>query len=352
MHAETGIGGTMLNWAHLRTLLPAYNWNVIYMDAKGRERLWEEYVAPVVEEMRKRFREGSMKSKTCGEKCAAVCKKVNREKIDYEPITSLGAQLGIFDIDIIQVITARADALGFDAIEAGNTVAWALEARDRGHLSFDYLGRTTLEPFGADFEQQAEAVLDLLERIAFGEEGRLAHGIRRATARQEVRDYGVYVPFSSGGSLAPPQYWVPGFLIPLPLHGKFMTHYKAEWLDPVPLGRKIWERFRYELMMENAGFCRFHRGWAEKTLVEVYRRLHGIDILLEMERLATELQRYNRQAGGEALPPESKKSRDIIRTFAGLHGEAAGEWAEKLKTEEGLQEYLAQVRKGIVEAKM
>ncbi len=352
MHPEEGIGGTMLNWAHLRTTLPAYNWNMIYMDAKDRERLWEEYIAPVVDQMRKRFKDGSIKSKTCGEKCAAVCKKVNKEKIDYEPITSLGSQLGIFDLDIIQVVTAKADAMGFDAIEVGNTLAWALEARDRGDLSFDCLGRTTMKPFEVDFEQQAEAILDLLERIAFGEEGRLAHGIRRATTRQEMRDYGVYIPFSSGGSIVPPQYWVPGFLVPLPLHGKFMTYYKAEWLDPVLFGQKVWERFRNELMIENAGFCRFHRGWAEKTLIEVYKRLYNIDILLEMERLATEIMRYNRQAKGESLPPESKKSKDLIRTFAKLHGNAAKAWAEKLDTDKGIQEYILQVKQGITRAKM
>ncbi len=351
-HPKEGIGGTMLNWAHLRTTLPAYNWNVMYMDAKERERLWEDYIAPVVEEMRKRFKDGSMKSKTCGEKCAAACKKVNKEKIDYEPITALGSQLGIFDLDIVQVLTSRADALGFDAIELGNTLAWALEARDRGDLSFDYLGRTSMKPFEVDFEGQAEAVLDLMERIAFGEEARLGKGIRRATSKQEMRDYGVYVPFSSGGSIVPPQYWVPGFLVPLPLHGKFMTYYKAEWLDPVSFGRKVWERFRMELMIENAGFCRFHRGWAEKTLVEVYRRLYNIDIVLEMERLATEITRFNKNANGVSQKPESKKSKDLIRTFAQLHGEAAKEWAEKLGTEEGIDEYFLKIRQGITQAKM
>ncbi|MDN5358645.1 MAG: hypothetical protein PWP76_488 [Candidatus Diapherotrites archaeon] len=349
---KDGIGGTILNWAHMKTVLPAYNWQMIYMSEKDRERLWEEKIAPAVERLRQMFKEGTMKSKTCGEKCAAVCKKIwDERKLDYEPITSLGAQMGIFDLEKVREIVHLADALGFDAIEAGNVVSWVLELRERGIITLEGVPETSMRPFEVDEDKQAEAVKRILLAIARGDLPMLSGGIRRAAdqIKPEAREFAVYIPFSSGGEIVPPQYWVPGFLVPLPLHGKFMTYYGSDWLEPYELGKKSWERFHAELMIENAGFCRFHRGWVEKVLPEVYKRFYNIGIDIEIERLATKIIQYQRAANAEAQIPESQRSRDLIAAFARLHDQ--GEWAEKLQTEDGLQAYFLEVRRGISNAK-
>lgn len=345
---KDGIGGTILNWAHLRAVLPAYNWQMIYMSDADRERLWEENVAPSVERFRKMFKDGSIRSKTCGERCAVVCKKVfESKKLDYEPITALGSQAGIFDVDKVAELAHLADSLGFDAIEVGGVVAWALELRDRGIIRLDGIRETNLKPFEVDEDTQAEAVKEILLSIAKGELPALSGGIRRGAEalNPESKNLGVYVPFESGGELVPPQYWVPGFLIPLPLVGKFMTYYGSEWLAPFKLGVKAWDRFHRELMLENAGFCRFHRKWAEDLIFKAYEKYFGAKLDLEVERIAARIVKYQRAAKAEAQPPESQRTKDLIATFARLHKQ------DDLLTDEGVAEYIRGVREGLSHAR-
>lgn len=349
---KDGLGGTILNWAHLRATLPAYNWQMMYMSDADRERLWEEKVLPAVEHFRRMFRDGTIRSRTCGEKCAAVCKKVwDSRKLDYEPITSLGAQVGVFDPEKIVELVHLADSLGFDAIEAGNVIAWVLELRDRGIVTLDGVPETSMKPFEVDEERQAEAVKRILVAVARGHLPMLSRGIRRGAEliKPEARELGVYVPFESGGELVPPQYWVPGFLIPLPLHGKFMTYYGSEWLPPFELGVKAWNRLHAELMIENAGLCRFHRKWAEAVIPAAYEKFYGINVHLEVERLAAKIIQYQRAAKATSLPPESRRSKDLLLTFARIHGQR--EWEEKLAGDEGVSAYFLEVRRGISHAR-
>ncbi|NPA76978.1 MAG: hypothetical protein GXN93_04475 [Candidatus Diapherotrites archaeon] len=345
---KDGIGGTMLNWAHLKGLLPSYNWHNIYMSDSERERLWEELISPAVEKMRAGFSSKNIVSRTCGEKCAAACKKyLGDKKVDYEPITALGSQLGIFDLEKAVALAHLADRLGFDAIQLGDTIAWALELRDRGVLKIEGLPDTSLKPFSTDPDAQFQAVAQLITAMAAGKADFLAHGIRSAAAKigNGAEDLAVFVPFAGGGELVPPQYIVPGFFVPLPLHGKFMTYYGSDWLDPKALGAKVWERFVAELLTENAGFCRFHRKWAENVIPAAYEAMYGVLAPLEAERLAVQIKQYQRRAEAESQPPVSQRVRDLLAFFARMHGQDA--WAEKLATSEGLEEYILEVRKGI-----
>ncbi len=345
---KDGIGGTILNWAHLREMVPAYNWRNIYMSDSDRERLWDEFIAPTVERMRSGFSSGDIKSRTCGEKCAAACKKyLGDKKLDYEPITALGAQLGIFDLEKVAALAHLADRLGFDAIQLGDTIAWALELRDRGILRIEGIPETSLQPFNVDQDAQFQAVMHLIAALAEGKADFLAHGIRPAAEKigNGALDAAVLVPFSGGGELVPPQYIVPGFFIPLPLHGKFMTYYGSDWLEPKTLGAKVWERFVAELLTENAGFCRFHRKWAERVIPAAYEKMYGVLAPLEAERLAVQISQYQRRANAESQKPVSKRVKDLLAFFARLHGQE--EWAKKLETEEGIEEYYIEVKKGI-----
>ncbi len=340
---KDGIGGTIVNWAHLKETLPMYNWKMIYLSPEQRQKIYEEKVLPLVEELRRRFASNEIISKTCGERCPAACKKVDKHKRDYEPQTALGTQLGIFDLDLIADVVYTADMLGFDAIQAGNVVAWAFEITDKGMLETS----GTMEIEKIDDNKQAEAAKELLKEMAFGKRPEISKGIRRFE-NKEARDYAVYVPFKGGGELVPPQYWVPGFLVPLPLHGKFMTYYGADFLKPVELGRKVWSRFVRELMLENAGFCRFHRKWAEEALMKVYAHF-GMNAELYVEALASRVAIYNRD--WRSLPPESKRSKDLVVTFYRLHGEEGSKLAEEIERN-GIEWFVEEVRRGISDARM
>ncbi len=338
---DEGMGGTIINWAHLKEMLPVYNWKMIYMEPKERERIYEEKVLPLVEELKRRFASGKILSKTCGERCPAACKKVDVHKRDYEPHTALGTQLGIFNLDLIGEVVETADRLGFDAIQVGNVVSWAFEASDNGFLEAP--GTMNIEKI--EDEKQAEAAKTLLKELAFGERPEISKGIRRF-GKKEASDLAVYVPFKGGGEIVPPKYWVPGFLIPLPLHGKFMTYYGAKFLPPRELGREAWKRFVREFMLENSGFCRFHRKWAEEALIKVYKQ-YGIDALLHHEALASRIALYNKD--WRSLPPESKRSIDLIVTFYELWDD--GKEVAKNIREKGIEWFISLVREGISDAR-
>lgn len=77
---------------------------------------------------------------------------------EYETQYALGGNVEVDDIEAVAKANEICDRLGLDTIDAGNAIAWALEAADRGLLE-DY--NTDLElAFG-----NAEAVLELLRRM-------------------------------------------------------------------------------------------------------------------------------------------------------------------------------------------
>jgi glyceraldehyde-3-phosphate dehydrogenase (ferredoxin) len=51
--------------------------------------------------------------------------------------------------------------------------------------------------------------------------------------------------------------------------GKYYVHYKADFKPPRELGRACAERMIAEITTDNAGVCRFHRGWSEKLWPEI-----------------------------------------------------------------------------------
>lgn len=75
---------------------------------------------------------------------------------EYETIGLLGTSLGIFDLDKIAEWNQICSTLGMDTISAGGTLAWVMEASEKGLLSSDL-------KFGS-----ADGVSQALEDIAFG----------------------------------------------------------------------------------------------------------------------------------------------------------------------------------------
>ncbi|RLE47899.1 MAG: glyceraldehyde-3-phosphate:ferredoxin oxidoreductase, partial [Candidatus Methanomethylicota archaeon] len=133
---STNSGGTFgNNYAYYDGLNPCFNWCSASWSSEERKRFFEEvinrhFVAPFNEEViaKKSWR-------PCLEPCPAVCKKMYGEhKVDYEPYAASAANVGVLDFKAAVEVLSLVDAMGFDAIEFGNTAAWIFELLYRGLL--------------------------------------------------------------------------------------------------------------------------------------------------------------------------------------------------------------------------
>jgi glyceraldehyde-3-phosphate dehydrogenase (ferredoxin) len=97
----------------------------------------------------------------------------------------------------------------------------------------------------------------------------------RTTTGVRILDRFAYIAHGRKGWMVPNQYWTPGALAPMAIMGKYYMHYGSEFMPPRMLGRACAERLKKELVMDNAGVCRFHRGWAEEMLPEAMQALYG-----------------------------------------------------------------------------
>jgi len=119
--------------------------------------------------------------------CSIGCEHIYARKdggtvrVEYENVFALGPLCGVGDADAVLAASALCDALGLDTISAGGTIAWAMEAAERGLIDAPWLR------FG-----DAAALLRALDEIGArtGLGALLAEGSRRAA--EEV----------GGGSLA------------------------------------------------------------------------------------------------------------------------------------------------------
>ena len=122
----------------------------------------------------------------------------------------------------------------------------------------------------------------------------------------------VYAAFARKGWMVPNQYWTPGVLSPMPIMGKYYMFYGNEFLRPRELGKANAERFRKELIMDNLGVCRFHRGWAEEMLPEMIGSLYGMkDAYLESVRMTAS--RINSR--NSSVFWETGRNVDLVYTF-------------------------------------
>jgi len=79
---------------------------------------------------------------------------------EYETIGAVGTSCGIHDIAIVSKASERLNALGLDSISCGITIAWAMEAFEKGILTSDINNGKALS-FG-----DGAGLLDLIEDIA------------------------------------------------------------------------------------------------------------------------------------------------------------------------------------------
>jgi len=282
-------GGTLgVNFATLGGAMFSFNYRSVRMTEDERVALHRTFV---LDHYLKQFNEETIEARqqhTCGEPCAAVCKKMRDEfKKDYEPYETMGPQCGIFDQRAAERLTHHADALGFDAISVGGVLSWVMECLHERVLSpadvgvedvpvFDPSGFRVVE----DSDRNAALGVAILDSI-IARRFNLAQGPRRRARRlarvngRAVLDSFVHTAFARKGWMVPNQYWTPGALAPMPIMGKYYMYYGPDFLPPRELGRMNAARMVEELALDNLGICRFHRGWAEDMGSDIVETLYG-----------------------------------------------------------------------------
>jgi glyceraldehyde-3-phosphate dehydrogenase (ferredoxin) len=287
---QLSTGGTFgVNFATAGGAMLAFNYRSIYLSEADRVALHRSLV---VDHYLKQFNDETIAARqqhTCGEPCAAVCKKMRGEyKKDYEPYETMGPQCGIFDQRAAETLVRHADSLGFDAISAGGVLSWLMECLHEDVLAPPDVGVDAVPVFAPDAfrvvedsAHNAELGITLLDAI-ISKRIDLAEGPRRRARRlarvkgRKVLDLFVHTAFARKGWMVPNQYWTPGVLAPMPIMGKYYMYYGQEFLAPRQLGRLNADRMVQELLLDNLGICRFHRGWAEEMGPEIIEALYGM----------------------------------------------------------------------------
>ena len=102
---------------------------------------------------------------------------------EYETVTLLGSNLGIFDPEIISDFNELCSEYGMDTISTGGTIAWAMEAAEKGLIESDLR-------FGSD-----EGIAKTITDIAFrrGQGALLADGSRMASKTYGGEDFAMHV---------------------------------------------------------------------------------------------------------------------------------------------------------------
>ncbi|UFS70644.1 aldehyde ferredoxin oxidoreductase [Geomonas sp. RF6] len=364
-------GGTFgANYATVGGKIIGFNYRTMYWTEEQRQALHKKFV---VDHYLKQFNEETITPKqqaTCGEPCAAVCKKMSGGfKKDYEPYQTMGPLCGIFDQRAAEKLNHHCDAMGFDAISGGGVLAWLMDLLDLGQVTPEELGVTRVprwEFSGFDLvgdsmhnaELGCELIDAILERrgiLDFREGVRKWSRIHSRRKGVALHDRLVYIAFSRRGWMVPNQYWVSGVLAPMAIMGKYYMIYSYDFVPPRTLGRMCAERMKKELIMDNLGTCRFHRGWAEEMLPEAVEGLYQArePFLHALEVLASRLNSRNCPVFWESaynidfLHSFLKRKRDVD----GVTDPRLGEWLEKFEKDkvEAAREFWYETLKGIDE---
>ena len=365
-------GGTFgVNYAGVKGRLIAFNYRSLLQTEDSRLELHERLIR---NHYLAQFNEETIvprRQHTCGEPCSAVCKKMKDDyKKDYEPYQAMGPLCGVFDQRAAEKLCHHADVLGFDAISAGGVLAWMMEMLEEGQLTQEDLGVSRLPQWrvegfdpAADSMHNAELGVELLDSMVMRRgvvdlsQGARKWGRQLSRARgKRLLDSFVYVAFGRQGWMVPNQYWAPGVLAPMPIMGKYYMYYGFAFAPPRTLGRLCAERFQKELLLDTAGFCRFHRGWAEETAAEIFGRIFGKKDEL-IESTAVTASRINSR--NASVYWESERNVDFVLSFLRRARDVEGEtdpelasWIQRFEKDrkEAALDWWFEVRKGVDES--
>ncbi len=366
-----GTGGTFgVNYTTLKGRMLSFNYRSIFWSEPERLALHKRLV---VDHYLKQFNEETIEpkqQKNCGEPCAAVCKKLNGPyKKDYEPYQTMGPLCGVFDQRAAELLNHHADMLGYDAISIGGVLSWLMECLVEGILTPEECGVTALPRWDVENFDVVEdsmhnarigvALLDALTSehpVLDLSEG--ARKLGRHLSREKgmkVLDPFVYVAFGRKGWMVPNQYWASGPLSPMAIMGKYYMHYGSDFIPPRLLGNMNAERFKHELVLDNLGICRFHRGWAEELGPQFVGELFGVKDAF-MERISKTATRINSR--NASVFWESERNMDFIFAFLKRHRDVEGNTSEELahwiarfeeNKREAALEFWYEIHKGIHE---
>jgi len=321
-------GGTFgVNYATLGGRMITFNYRSIFMDEQQRLDIHKNFI---LDHYLKQFNEETIIPKqqfTCGEPCAAICKKMQGEyKKDYEPYQTMGPLCGVFDQRGAEKLNHKADMYGFDGISVGGVMAWLMECMADGLIQPDELGckdYPLFTPDGfdvvADSEHNAAIGSDLLDSFILRRGmADLSHGARKlalnlsACKNKDIINKLVFVANARKGWMIPNQYWTPGALSPMAIMGKYYMHYGNDFVPPRKLGQKNADRFSKELILDNLGICRFHRGWAEEMMPDIIEKLYfkKEQFLQNIYTTACRINSHN-----DSVFWESERNFDFIHTF-------------------------------------
>lgn len=365
-------GGTFgVNYATLGGRVIAFNYKSFSWSEDERLKMHKELIT---NHYLKQFNQETIATKqqfNCGEPCVAVCKKMNGQfKKDYEPYQALGPLSGIFDQRAAEKVNHHADMLGFDAISVGGVISWLMECLDRKLIDKDELGVSNYPKFDhenfeveKDSKLNAEIAIELLDAI-INKRGiiDLSEGARKFGRRLSrnkgvnLLDYFVFNSFGRKGWMVPNQYWTPGVLSPMPIMGKYYMNYGNEFVPPRLLGHQNAIRMNKELILDNLGFCRFHRNWAEEMMPDVIEELFGLKEEF-IDSIAITSSRINSR--NASIFWESERNFDLIHSFLirqkevhGADGKEINYWLDyfgKDKKSAAL-DYWYEIHKGVHES--
>jgi glyceraldehyde-3-phosphate dehydrogenase (ferredoxin) len=376
---EFETGGTFgVNMRDLNERILSFNYASIYKPVESRLRQHENFI---LNHYLKQFNEETIKPKKfqhCGEPCPVVCKKLfGQYKKDYEPYHVLGPQVGVFDQRAAELLNDYVDAMGFDSIQSGGTLAWIMELVHEGlidpsefglppasEMRFDWAEDASNFDIVSDSLKNARYAMEVVSAILFEPKAEVFQNSLRVAAKKIDKKYGirtidraVFIAHGDEGCMVPNQYWVPGMLSPMPMMGKYFVHYGVEFLPPEALGRKNVERMTYELFNENSGICRFHRKWAETITDEILKAHYGLEVDYKAHQFQLSREIYEREAP-KIVYWESKRVIDLVQGFLeqwekdGLNTPELVEWLARFRADKkaAAKDYWQAVRDGIKDA--
>jgi glyceraldehyde-3-phosphate dehydrogenase (ferredoxin) len=364
-------GGTLgVNFTKTQSWLFSFNYSSIYLSDEERMKIHNDFIK---EHYLKQFNDETIKPKlykTCGETCPAVCKKMRGEyKKDFEPYEALGPNCGIFDQRAAEKINHHVDAMGFDAIQAGGIVSWLMECLAKGvvkkeDFDINMMPRWDWKNFDvfADSNNNAELGIQIINTMLsnpiFSKSIRTAaKGVDKRYNKTGVKsiNLAVYNAYGDEGCMVPNMYWAPGLFSPMPVMGKYFQYYEKKIADPYELGRKNVERMIKEFYSDNAGCCRFHRGWIEEIIGDLIDKHFNIkiDFFTHHKQLAQLINLDNKSVFWE-----SERVIDIIVEFLKKtlretpDCQDAKDWVARFEKDKwkAASEYWEEIRRGINDA--
>ncbi len=372
-------GGTFgVNMRELNDRILSFNYTSIYASEDQRLAQHDNFI---LKHYLEQFNEETIKTKSfdhCGEPCPVVCKKFNgKYKKDYEPYQALGPQVGVFDQRAAEVLNDHADAMGFDAIQCGCTVAWIMELvadglidpadfglPPRESMKFKFVSDPAEFDVVADSQLNSQYAMAVIDAILLEPRCQVFREGMRVAAHQLDKDLGidslgraVFVAHGETGYMSPNQYWTPGMLSNMPMMGKYFVYYGSEFVEPYTLGRKNVERMTYELFNENSGICRFHRKWAEYITDEILVAHYDLKVNYKNHQFELAREIYQREML-KAVPWECGRLIDLVLGFLelwekeGLQDPKLAEWLARFRQDkqQAALDFWNEIQRGVADA--